>query len=72
MEDGMGCGWCQRETGGLPAPGSPHHPEIVLDEEIRAIQTRGMGTYRCRGWDALWMVRKGDGWTGWTASPSYC
>ena len=35
-EDGTGCGWCQKETGGLPAPGSPRHPEVVLDGEIRA------------------------------------
>ena len=35
-EDGTGCGWCQKETGGLPAPRSPRHPEVVLDGEIRA------------------------------------
>ena len=61
----MRCGWCERETGGPPAPGSPRRPEMTLDEKIKAIQMRGMGTYWCRGgWEALWMMEIGDGWTG--------
>ena len=66
----MRCGWCERETGGPPAPGSPRCPEMTLDEKIKVIQMQGMGTYQCRGgWDALWMVRKGDRWTASTREP---
>ena len=44
--------------------GGPRCPKMALDEEVKAIQMRGMETYQCRGgWDALWMVRKGDRWT---------
>ena len=27
-------------------PGGPHHPEMTLDEKIKAIQMRGMGTHQ--------------------------